>query len=252
MIRTIGTPSKRPSWSMPISTASRARCSCRLRATATSSCSTAPTARASSPRRSVPSTGRRASTLRASPSPNPAKEPAPDGRLIAPDEGGLTNYRSPSFDLKTGLFIVNAHPSYAIYFAKPADGTFGWAGADYGVWGKAVLEAIDYQTGKIRWTHELGRRLGRRRPHHRIRPYLHRRRVGQRARPRHRRWQDALARRAGRRHGELSPITYRAGRPPVRADQRRRRHVRLGTSPALSNRKNGRPRARCATIFRGA
>lgn len=90
------------------------------------------------------------------PIPNPAKEPAPDGRLIAPDEGGLTNYRSPSFDAKTGLFIVNAHPSYGIYFAKPADGSFGWAGADYGVWGKAVLEAIDYQTGAIRWTHELG------------------------------------------------------------------------------------------------
>ena len=91
------------------------------------------------------------------PMPNPEKEPAPDGRLIAPDEGGLTNYRSPSFDPKTGLFIVDAHPSYGIYFAKPADGTFGWAGADYGVWGKGVLEAIDYQTGKLRWTHELGR-----------------------------------------------------------------------------------------------
>lgn len=90
------------------------------------------------------------------PIPNPAKDPAPDGRLIAPDEGGLTNYRSPSFDAKTGLFIVDAHPSYGIYFTKPADGSFGWAGADYGVWGKAVLEAIDYQTGKIRWSHELG------------------------------------------------------------------------------------------------
>jgi len=90
------------------------------------------------------------------PIPNPDKEPAPDGRLIAPDEGGLTNYRSPSFDPKTGLFIVDAHPSYGIYFAKPADGYFGWAGADYGVWGKAVLDAIDYQTGKIRWSHELG------------------------------------------------------------------------------------------------
>jgi alcohol dehydrogenase (cytochrome c) len=93
---------------------------------------------------------------RGQPIPNPAKEPAPDGRLIAPDEGGLTNYRSPSFDPATGLFLVSAHPSWSIYFAKPADGTYGWAGADYGVWGKAVLEAIDYQTGKIRWTHELG------------------------------------------------------------------------------------------------
>jgi alcohol dehydrogenase (cytochrome c) len=90
------------------------------------------------------------------PIPNPNKEPAADGRLIAPDEGGMTNYRSPSFDPKTGLFIVDAHPSYGIYFAKPADGNFGWAGADYGVWGKGVLEAIDYQTGKIRWSHELG------------------------------------------------------------------------------------------------
>ena len=90
------------------------------------------------------------------PIPNPAKEPAPDGRLIAPDKGGLTNYRSPSFDTKNGLFIVDAQPSWSIYFAKPADGVYGWAGADYGVWAKGVIDAIDYQTGKIRWSHELG------------------------------------------------------------------------------------------------
>jgi alcohol dehydrogenase (cytochrome c) len=69
----------------------------------------------------------------------------------------MTNYRSPSFDPKTGLFIVDAHPSYSLYFAKPEDGTYGWAGADYGLWGKGVLEAIDYQTGNIRWSHDVGR-----------------------------------------------------------------------------------------------
>jgi alcohol dehydrogenase (cytochrome c) len=90
------------------------------------------------------------------PIPNPAKEPSPDGRLLAPDEGGVTNYRSPSFDPTTGLFIVSAHPSYGIYFAKPADGVYGWAGADYDIWGKSVLEAIDYQTAHIRWSHDLG------------------------------------------------------------------------------------------------
>jgi alcohol dehydrogenase (cytochrome c) len=90
------------------------------------------------------------------PIPNPDKDPKPDGRLIAPDEGGLTNYRSPSFDPKTGLFIVDTHPSYSIYFTKPADGSYGWAGADYDLWGKGVIEAIDYQTGKIRWSHEVG------------------------------------------------------------------------------------------------
>lgn len=90
------------------------------------------------------------------PIPNPDKEPAQDGRIIAPDEGGMTNYRSPSFDPKTGLFLVDARPSWSLYFAKPADGSYGWAGADYGVWSKGVLEAIDYQTGKIRWSHDLG------------------------------------------------------------------------------------------------
>ena len=90
------------------------------------------------------------------PIPNPDKEPKPDGRLIAPDEGGMTNYRSPSFDPGNGLFVVDAHPSWSIYFAKPADGDYGWAGADYGLWGKGVIEAIDYQTGKLRWSHYVG------------------------------------------------------------------------------------------------
>lgn len=93
---------------------------------------------------------------RGEPIPNPEKEPAPDGRLIAPDEGGLNNFRSPSYDPNTGLYLVTSRPSYGIYFAKKADGTFGWAGADYGVWSKGVLEAIDYQTGKPRWTKYLG------------------------------------------------------------------------------------------------
>jgi alcohol dehydrogenase (cytochrome c) len=90
------------------------------------------------------------------PIPNPDKEPKPDGRLIAPDEGGMTNYRSPSFDPKTGLFIVDAHPSWSLYFTKPADGDYGWAGADYTLWTNSVIEAIDYQTGKIRWGYQAG------------------------------------------------------------------------------------------------
>ena len=142
---------------------------------------------------------------RGEPIPNPEKEPAPDGRLIAPDEGGLTNYRAPSFDPKTGLFIVDAHPSYSIYFAKPADGTYGWAGADYGVWGKGVIDAIDYQTGKIRWSHELGGEWGRRRCHdYRFRPHHHRRRAGQRTGARHQRRQDAVACGHGFADGEFA------------------------------------------------
>ena len=90
------------------------------------------------------------------PIPNPAKEPARDGRLVAPNEGGGTNYRSPSFDPKNGILIVSAQDGYGIYFFKPEHGDYGWAGADYGVHGTGALRAIDYQTGKIRWEHDLG------------------------------------------------------------------------------------------------
>ena len=90
-----------------------------------------------------------------SPVPNADKEPARDGRLVAPNEGGGTNYRSPSFDPASGLFIVSAVDGYGIYFYKPEHGDYGWAGADYGVYGKGMLRALDYKTGKVTWEHDL-------------------------------------------------------------------------------------------------
>ena len=81
------------------------------------------------------------------PVPDPKKEPARNGRLVAPDEAGGTNYRSPAFDPASGLLIVSAHDAYGIYFFKPEHGTVGWAGADNTVYGRGVLRAIDYQTG---------------------------------------------------------------------------------------------------------
>ena len=53
------------------------------------------------------------------------------------------------------LFIVSAQDAYGIYFFKPEHGEYGWAGADYGVWSKGELRAIDYNTGKIVWRHDL-------------------------------------------------------------------------------------------------
>ena len=90
-----------------------------------------------------------------SPIPNPDKEPARDGRLVSPDEAGGTNYRSPAFDPATGTLIVSAHDAYGIYFFKPEHGANGWAGADYTVHGRGVLRAIDYQTGTVKWSHDL-------------------------------------------------------------------------------------------------
>ena len=84
-----------------------------------------------------------------------ALQPARDGRLVSPDEAGGTNYRSPSFDPSTGLLVVSAHDAYGLYFFKPEHGEYGWAGASPAVYGHGVLRAIDYQTGRIRWNHDL-------------------------------------------------------------------------------------------------
>jgi alcohol dehydrogenase (cytochrome c) len=90
------------------------------------------------------------------PIPDPAKYPSTSGVLVAPNESGATNFRPPSFDPKTGLFIVSAQDGYGIYFFKPGDGAYGWAGADYGVAGRAFLRALDYRTGKVVWNHAIG------------------------------------------------------------------------------------------------
>ena len=90
------------------------------------------------------------------PIPDPAKFPSKSGVLVAPNESGATNFRPPSFDPHTGLFVVSAQDGYGIYFFKPEHGAYGWAGADYGVAGRAFLRAIDYQTGKIAWNHPIG------------------------------------------------------------------------------------------------
>src|SRR4029450_3919002 len=78
------------------------------------------------------------------PIPDPKKEPTRDGVLIAPNESGGTNYRSPSFDRKTGLLIVSAHDAYGIYFFKPEHGSYGWAGPTTtggarGCWGGSTI-----------------------------------------------------------------------------------------------------------------
>jgi alcohol dehydrogenase (cytochrome c) len=90
------------------------------------------------------------------PIPDSAKYPSKAGVLVSPNESGATNFRPPSFDPATGLFIVSAQDGYGIYFFKSEHGAYGWAGADYGVAGKAFLRAIDYQTGKIVWNHSIG------------------------------------------------------------------------------------------------
>jgi alcohol dehydrogenase (cytochrome c) len=55
------------------------------------------------------------------------------------------------------LFYANATRAFSVYYlyadeddAKPQ----GWGGNDRGGWSEAMLQAIDYQTGKVKWSHK--------------------------------------------------------------------------------------------------
>ncbi len=88
------------------------------------------------------------------PIPNPAKEPQLDGTLTSPNQSGATNWHPPSYNPITRLFYVAAARAYSVYYIfDPDDNPQGWGGTDRAGWSEMMLEAIDYQTGKIRWSH---------------------------------------------------------------------------------------------------
>ena len=87
----------------------------------------------------------------------PEKNPSAAGSLVEPDALGVTNWMSPSFSPQTGLLYVDARRSFSLYYAYPSNKPEGFSGRDLSVWSESSLKAIDYQTGKVRWEHPLGR-----------------------------------------------------------------------------------------------
>jgi alcohol dehydrogenase (cytochrome c) len=89
------------------------------------------------------------------PIPDPAKEPQIDGALVSPNQAGAANWPPPSFSPQTGLFYVNATRAFSVYYIYDDDDKpEGWGGNDRGGWAESMLQAIDYKTGKIRWSHK--------------------------------------------------------------------------------------------------
>ena len=88
------------------------------------------------------------------PIPDPAKFPQVDGALVAPNQAGAANWPPPSFSPATGLFYVNASNAYSVYYIyDDTEKPEGWGGNDRGGWSEGVLQAIDYRTGKPKWSH---------------------------------------------------------------------------------------------------
>jgi alcohol dehydrogenase (cytochrome c) len=89
------------------------------------------------------------------PIPNPDKQPQPDGALVSPNQSGAINWPSPSFDPETGLFYANAARAWSVYYLYDDDDKpEGWGGNDRNGFSEAMLQAIDYKTGQIRWSHK--------------------------------------------------------------------------------------------------
>lgn len=89
------------------------------------------------------------------PIPDPSKMPQLDGALVSPDQWGAANWPPPSFSPVTGLFYVPASRAFSIYYIfDPSDNPLGWGGTDRGGWSESMIQAIDYKTGKVRWTHK--------------------------------------------------------------------------------------------------
>jgi alcohol dehydrogenase (cytochrome c) len=92
---------------------------------------------------------------RGQPIPDTGKEPTTDGSLINTPAGGGTNWPPPSFDPETGLFYVNADRGYSLaYLTDTDEKPEGYGGRGANLLSQRVLEAIDYHTGEIRWSHE--------------------------------------------------------------------------------------------------
>jgi alcohol dehydrogenase (cytochrome c) len=87
---------------------------------------------------------------------DPDKEPKVDGAIVTPNQGGGTNWYPPAFSPDTGLFYVNASQAYSVYYIyDDSEKPEGWGGNDRGGWQQALLQAIDYKTGKIRWSRKF-------------------------------------------------------------------------------------------------
>jgi len=98
------------------------------------------------------------------PIPDQAKMPQVDGALVSPNQGGATNWPPASFSPQTGLFYVSASRAFSVYYLFDLDeNPQGWGGTDVGGANiGSMIQAIDYKTGKIRWSHrwESGARAG--------------------------------------------------------------------------------------------
>jgi acido-empty-quinoprotein group A len=88
---------------------------------------------------------------------DPKKEATVPGTLVSPDTTGATNWPPPSFNPDTGLFYVGTRQTFSVMYLTDIDERpQGWAAAERNVASVGnALKAIEYNTGKVRWSRPL-------------------------------------------------------------------------------------------------
>jgi alcohol dehydrogenase (cytochrome c) len=73
---------------------------------------------------------------------------------VTPNAGGATNWHPPSFSPATGLFYVSTARAFAVFYLYDVgDNPMGWGGTARGGYSESMIQAIDYKTGNLRWSH---------------------------------------------------------------------------------------------------
>ena len=90
---------------------------------------------------------------RGQPVPKPDQDQTEDGVFF---EGSTTNWWAPSFDPETGLLYVNATHGFSVGYLTPDNDEDEvqdhQGGGSTNLWGENMLLALDYRSGKPRWT----------------------------------------------------------------------------------------------------
>ena len=95
----------------------------------------------------------------------PNMEPSPEGTLVSPTIGGGTNWWSPAFSPRTGLFYVNAFDGAQLFFIRDEDYVegeqyTGGGGENAGPIENyhSAIRAIDPVSGDVRWEYPIAPR----------------------------------------------------------------------------------------------
>ena len=105
------------------------------------------------------------------------EDPQMDGALVSPESGWRDQLAVAELQPADRAVLRHASRAFSVYYIyDPSDNPQGWGGTDRGGYSEPMLRAIDYKTGKVRWSQPWERRHPSRPAQHGGQRAVHRRR----------------------------------------------------------------------------